>query len=165
MKKMGKNTKNSLLIVAALLLAVWIIVFFRLQSTGFFALQGQTAQVEQKTLEQVPEQKKEVNLNMSFEAVKPTQLAARLVKGQLLPCPQYSALEFEVRNTGKFLAERVFVDFPPNLKTAQCSNCAIKKLSAGAMEIITINACNSLNEGIEVGFSSINAEKQAVKIS
>lgn len=105
-----------------------------------------------------------ISSQISFEIVQPTTLEAKLIDGNVFPCPQFSNIVFEIENVGKFKAERLFFNHSENLRIENCLNCEKKQLLPKEKIKTTIKACISLDKNALIEFYSINAEKKQFRI-
>ncbi len=154
-----KEIKRIAVILAGLGIAAIFLFFVNSSGTGFVALAEENS--EEKNFF---ESEEKLSNSLSFQVVKKTELKTELVQGILQNCPQYSNLVFNVQNIGKNLAERLFVEYPSNLKVKNCLNCSVKEIKPKQIVKITLNACKSNDSKIGVNFSSINTEKNTIKI-
>ena len=167
---MQAQANKAALILVLVVLGAVLLLLIQPQNTGLAALtvgeQDKTAEETQSlTVEKAVEQPQEqIKAEISFSIVKDTELKVELLKGRLKPCPHYSELAFMVENIGKVQAERLFVEYPPNLKVSSCINCSQKHINPKQRVKVIMRACESEENQISVFFSSVNAEKKAVQV-
>lgn len=171
---MRKNFKKIFAVFFLAFFAIGAMIFLRPQILGFFAITPQEPEPQGQTIvpQKIPFQEKtnetnkqgSVSLDLAYQVIEPTELRAGLFFGKLLPCPIYSEIVFEVKNSGKTSAERLFVKYPSDLVVSNCANCSPKQLSPNETVLVKLNACRALEKKILVEFSSINAQKKSVEI-
>ncbi len=106
-----------------------------------------------------------VSSEISFEIVQQTEIKAKILEGKLFPCPQFSNFVFEIENSGKSKAERIFFSHSENLKVENCINCNAKELMPAQKLKISMKACIFTEKTPAlVEFSSINAGKKELAI-
>ena len=118
--------------LAAAIAGIAVIAAFSpqfLQGTGLFGL---SAGEGQEALQQGTEEESEVQAGLSFTVLRPTTLEAQIVGQIVLPeCPEETAVEILVKNTGPSTAEKMFIGFDSGVKVLGCANCRLEELEPG----------------------------------
>ncbi|HIH32667.1 MAG TPA: hypothetical protein HA227_00285 [Candidatus Diapherotrites archaeon] len=152
----------------AIALALAIILLVSIKSlnfsiTGFSVLQPESA--SQKSSGKTQTQESGVSARLSMEALQDTMLDVNLVEDSIEQCPLYLYLVFDVENSGKENAERLFVSPSENLKVLECTNCnSTMQLKPLEKTTVRLKACKTGSEKAFVSFHSINSNEARVEI-
>jgi hypothetical protein len=163
--------------IATAAMAAVLLLFLLFQSglpagTGLMGMGKDTAQGagegQKQTAQQTKAEEKGQSLSaeISFRVLKKTRLSAKLVGAyNIKNCPEETAIELEIENSGNATAKRVSVRLPAPIKVKACKNCEIEAIAPKRTVEAEANICRQTAKEVEIEVIAANAEAVKVRAS
>src|SRR3989344_2330089 len=105
-----------------------------------------------------------ISSSLSYEVMGFTRLDANLLSGQEIPeCPGTADVSVEIKNSGKYAAEKITIGANSGFSVVACDGCGIEKLESNAEREIKMKLCKSSGQELEIAISAVNANPIELK--
>ena len=96
--------------------------------------------------------------SISYEVIGFTKLDANLFSGTEIPeCPGTADVSVEIKNSGKYAAEKISIGANSGFVVMACDGCSIEKLESGAEKEIKMKLCRSAEQELTIAIAAVNA--------
>lgn len=105
-----------------------------------------------------------ISSTLSYEVMGFTKLDANLLEGQEIPvCPNSADVAVNIRNSGKYAAEKITIGANSGFAVVACDGCSIESLGSGAEKTVKMKLCRSSGQELEIAISAVNANPIGLK--